>query len=203
MTAPQRPAPAVHRDLAWALKQQATRAGESAPSVRGSDWRLATVTAVNEDGTVAADGIPAIRCMPTYDLPTVGDVIVIDQNSAGNWITWGRLATTTQTWTALTLADGIQYPGHGYPPAYLREGRRIWLRGRLGPTSGTVTDGATLLTMPTGSRPGAAMSWAVARDSAVFPAVVRLEIAATGAARTYQPTTDLSWVSLDGISYTI
>ncbi|MEU0847743.1 hypothetical protein ABZ387_07210 [Streptomyces flaveolus] len=199
----EKPALAVHRDLAWALKQQATRAGEGAPSVRGSDWRLATVTAVNTDGTVAVQGIPAVRCMPTYDLPAVGDVIVIDQNSAGNWLTWGRLATATQAWTLLTLASGFQYPGHGYPPGYLREGRRIWLRGRIGPTSGTIADGATLLTLPAAIQIGAAMSWSVARDSNAFPAVIRLEIAANGTMRTYQPTSLPSWVSLDGISYTI
>lgn len=198
-----RPAPAVHRDLAYALKQQATRAGESTPAVRGSDWRLATVTLVNTDGTVAVSGIPAIRCMPTYDLPAVGDVIVIDQNSSGNWITWGRMATTSQTWTTLTLAGTFQNPGHGHIPSYLREGRRIWLRGRIGPTSGTIADGATLATLPAAMQPGVAMSWAVTRDSSVYPAVLRLEITATGTIRTYQVTSPPSWVSLDGISYTI
>lgn len=198
-----RPAPAVHRDLAYALKQQATRAGESTPAVRGSDWRLATVTLVNTDGTVAVSGIPAIRCMPTYDLPAVGDVIVIDQNSSGNWITWGRMATTSQTWTTLTLAGTFQNPGHGHIPSYLREGRRIWLRGRIGPASGTIADGATLATLPAAMQPGVAMSWAVTRDSSVYPAVLRLEITATGTIRTYQVTSPPSWVSLDGISYTI
>lgn len=90
-----RPAPAITRDLKAALRRQSQRVGEETPSVRGSDWRLATVTAVNGDGTVAADGIPAIRCMESYLLPTVGDVIVIDQNSAGNWLAWGRTATSS------------------------------------------------------------------------------------------------------------
>lgn len=83
----------VHRDLAWALKEQAKRTGEQAPSVRGSDWRLATVTVVGADGTVTADGFK-VRRMETYQNPLVGDVIVIDQNSAGNLITRGRLATS-------------------------------------------------------------------------------------------------------------
>lgn len=90
-----RPAPAVHRDLAWALKQQATRAGEHAPSVRGADWRLATVTLVNGDGTVAAEGIPAIRRLETYRNPAAGDLIVIEQASNGNWISPGRTAAAT------------------------------------------------------------------------------------------------------------
>lgn len=198
-----RPAPAVHRDLAWALKQQATRAGEGAPSVRGSDWRLATVTLVNVDGTVAVTGIPAVRCMPTYDLPAVGDVIVIDQNSSGNWLAWGRMSTATQTWTPLTLASGFQNPGHGFTPGYLREGRRIWLRGRIGPTSGTIADGATLLTLPAALQPGVSMSWAVARDSGAYPAVLRLEITVTGTMRIFQASNLPTWVSLDSISYTI
>ncbi|MFI9244138.1 hypothetical protein ACIGXF_16470 [Streptomyces sp. NPDC053086] len=84
---------AVHRDLAWALKQQATRAGERTPSVRGADWRLATVTAVPGDGTVTADGIPC-RCLNTYAAPAVGDVAVISQSSSGNWIAIGRLASS-------------------------------------------------------------------------------------------------------------
>lgn len=84
----------VHRDLAWALKQQAQRAGEQAPAVRGADWRLATVTAVNTGGTVDADGIPAIRRLKSYTTPAVGDVIVISQSSSGNWIALGPLATT-------------------------------------------------------------------------------------------------------------
>jgi hypothetical protein len=88
-----RSAPGVHRDLAWALKQQAKRTGERSPSVRGSDWQMATVTAVNADGTVDADGIPSIRCMETYLQPTVGDLIYITQGGSGNWAAWGRPST--------------------------------------------------------------------------------------------------------------
>ncbi|GHD70111.1 hypothetical protein GCM10010317_076710 [Streptomyces mirabilis] len=82
----------VHRDLAWALKQQAQRAGEQAPSVRGADWRLATVTTVGA-GTVTADGI-VCRCLASYAAPTVGDVAVISQSSSGNWIALNRLASS-------------------------------------------------------------------------------------------------------------
>lgn len=82
---------ATNRDLAWALQQQAKRAGERAPSVRGGDWRLATVTTVNANGTVVADGITARR-LESYLAPAVGDVVVLDQNSMGNWLCRGRLA---------------------------------------------------------------------------------------------------------------
>ncbi|MEU6768501.1 hypothetical protein ABZ916_39085 [Streptomyces sp. NPDC046853] len=92
----------VHRDLAFALKESAKRTGEQAPSVRGADWRLATVTAVNGDGTVTADGI-TVRRMEAYANPAVGDVIRIDQSSSGNFLAMGRLATTAGTaWTAYT-----------------------------------------------------------------------------------------------------
>jgi hypothetical protein len=193
---------AGHRDLAWALQQQARRAGERAPSVRGSDWRLATVTAVNGDGTIDADGIEDIRCIETYSLPAVGDVVILDQNSMGNWLCRGRAATTSG-WTNLPLAAGFQNPGHGYTASYLREGRRIWMRGRIGPTSGTIADGATLATLPAAIRPSASVAWAVARDATVVPATVRLEINTAGVLRTYQSSNLPSWVALDGISYTI
>ncbi|MFJ7417998.1 hypothetical protein ACIQXD_05215 [Streptomyces uncialis] len=80
----------VHRDLAAALRGQAQRAGEAATTVRGSDWRLATVTVVGTDGTVTADGIPARR-METYARPAVGDTILLTQSSSGNWAAAGRL----------------------------------------------------------------------------------------------------------------
>ncbi|HEY9418491.1 MAG TPA: hypothetical protein VIQ30_27325 [Pseudonocardia sp.] len=200
-----RPAPAINRDLVAAMKAQAKRIGEESPSVRGSDWRLAVVTTVNGDGTVAADGIPSIRCMEAYTLPAVDDVIVIDQSSSGNWLAWGRLATASQTWTNLTLAGGFQNPGHGYTASYLREGHRIWLRGRVGPTAGTIADGDTILTLPAAIRPAGnpSVAWAVARDASVAPAVCRLEITTAGAIRTFQSSNLPTWVALDGISYTI
>ncbi|GAA4799501.1 hypothetical protein [Streptomyces ziwulingensis] len=198
-----KPAPSINRDLAAALGRKAQRVGATTPSVRGADWRLAVVTAVAGDGTVTADGISGIRCMDNYALPAVDDVIVIDQNSAGNWLAWGRTATSSG-WTTLTLAAGMANPGHGWTPSYLREGRRIWLRGRLGPTSGGIADGTTLLTLPTAIRPTVSVGWAVARDASVTPATLRLEItSSTGAMRTFQSTNLPTWVALDGISYTI
>ncbi|MGW4603739.1 hypothetical protein ACWENS_10760 [Streptomyces sp. NPDC004532] len=83
----------TERDLAYALGQQSKRTGESEPSVRGADWRIATVTAVGSDGTVTADGIASIRCMETYVQPTAGDLIYITQSSIGNWLAWGRGST--------------------------------------------------------------------------------------------------------------
>jgi hypothetical protein len=195
---------ASNRDLAWAIRQQAKRTGERSPSVRGSDWRLAVVTAENGDGTVDADGIDDVRCMETYSLPAVGDVIAITQSSSGNWLAWGRTTTVDPDWVPLTLAAGYTNPGHGYTASYLREGRRIWLRGRIGPTSGAIADGATILTLPAAIRPTSSMAWAVTRDAAVVPATIRVEIVGgSGVLKTFQSSNLPTWISLDGISYTI
>lgn len=80
----------VHRDLVAALKSQSQRAGEQAPSVRGADWRTATVTAIGA-GTVTADGV-VCRRLESYPNPVVGDVIVITQSGNGNWLAAGRMA---------------------------------------------------------------------------------------------------------------
>lgn len=88
-----KPGPSVNRDLVASLQRQAQRVGERSPSVRGADWRLATVTAVNTDGTIVADGI-TVRRLETYAQPAVGDIVVIDRNSAGNWCCRGRTATS-------------------------------------------------------------------------------------------------------------
>lgn len=195
----------VHRDLVAALKSQSTRAGEQAPSVRGADWRTATVTAVGA-GTITADGIVA-RCMERYALPAIGDVAVIFQSSNGNWIALGRLASTASTWTNLTLASGYINPGHGYTASWMRDGSRIHLRGRIGLTGGGgIPNATTIATIPTGIRPagGVAAGWATARDNGLYPSVTRVEITDTGVLRTYDSSTPLpTWIALDGITYTI
>lgn len=191
------------REYADFQAAEAARSGQNTPSVRGSDWQLATVTAVNADGTVEVDGDMDVRCMDTYALPAIGDVVVIGQNSSGNWLAWGRTATTPQGWTNLTLAAGMTNPGHGWTASYLREGRRIWLRGRVGPTTGTIADGETILTLPAAIQPGVSVAWAVARDASVAPATIRVEITPAGVVRTYQTTNLPEWVALDGITYTI
>ncbi|MGW4493735.1 hypothetical protein [Streptomyces sp. NPDC004376] len=84
----------THRDLIWAIEQKAKRTGERAPSVRGADWRQATVTTAPGDGTITtSDGIKA-RCLTTYTAPAVGDLVVISQAGNGQWIAIGRLATS-------------------------------------------------------------------------------------------------------------
>lgn len=205
-----KPAPSVTRDLVAALAGKAQRVGEGTPSVRGSDWRLATVTAVNTDGTVTADGIPAIRCMETYSLPAVDDIIVIDQNSSGNWLAWGRLAAATGVpWTALTPAGGLTAGQGTLDVAQFRivtapgGGRRVEMRGAF--TAAVALSTPTVVTtMPVAARPSTSRTWAVARGySADTKGVTRAELATTGALTAYASasTSTTSWVCFDGCYY--
>lgn len=190
-------------DLARAIAGAATTAGATSTAVRGADWRLGVVTAVGA-GTVDVGQIRARR-LDSYTLPAVGDQIVITQNSAGNWLAIGRTAANDSgVWTTLSLASGFVNPGHGYTAAWMREGKRIWLRGRIGRTSGTIANGATICTLPASIRPSgsALVGWAAPRNANVSPAVVRVEILDTGVLRTYESSNPPEWISLDGVTYT-
>ncbi|MGW4919568.1 hypothetical protein ACWEPO_25110 [Streptomyces albidoflavus] len=95
------------QDLAAALQRQAVRKVTSAPTARGADWRMATVTAVDPAGTVTADGI-VCRRLETYTAPAVGDLIIISQSGAGSWIALGRTASA---------AAALGVPVHVHKPA--------------------------------------------------------------------------------------
>ena len=142
----------VHRDLAWALRQQAKRAGEREPSVRGSDWRQAVITAVNADGTVDADGIPSIRRLAAYTDPAIGDTIVISQSGTGNWLALGPLATSVGEWTALSFASGFSAAAGYQVPQYRIVGRTVHIRGSFTKSS-TLVSGDVFTTVPTAIRP--------------------------------------------------
>lgn len=78
------------QDVAAAIRRRSVQAAAAEPSVRGADWRMATVATVNADGTVVtSDGITARR-METYLNPATSDLIYISQASSGNWLAWGR-----------------------------------------------------------------------------------------------------------------
>lgn len=145
--------PRVHRDLAWAIKQQARRVGEQSPTVRGSDWRQAIVQTVSTDGTVTTvDGIVARR-MQTYEAPAEGDVIVVTVSSAGDWIAAGRLASGDGAWTPLTLASGWTAVASYNTPAYrLYEDGTAGLCG-ISTISGALTAGMTVATLPVEATP--------------------------------------------------
>jgi hypothetical protein len=132
----------IHRDLAAAVERKTVRTGQSTPAVRGSDWHTATVTAVNADGTVDADGITSIRRQSTYEAPLVGDLIRITRSSTGNWATPGRLVSTAgDAWTAATLTSPWANFGSGYQAARYR----LYANGDVG-IEGVVGTGATSVT---------------------------------------------------------
>lgn len=213
------------RDLKWALQQQAKRAGEQSPSVRGSDWRLATITAVNADGTIDADDIPGIRRMETYHNAADGDVAVISQSSSGNWIAHGRLVgTTDQAWTTGSLATGFTHDGNSngnvqYRMVVIGGTRVMQWRGGLGITyvSNSIQNGGDCLSTPlaTALRPTSTRSLSAAcsgTNSSTYS--LKVDARADGQIRVVGTTTSTTdayaspiirppWVSLNGLQYSL
>ena len=214
----------VHRDLAAALKQQATRTGEQAPSVRGADWRLATVGTVNTDGTVVADSIKARR-MEGYQNPAVGDVIVLSQSSSGNWRAEGRLSTGAETaWTQPTLATGFTHNGNGngnveYRVAVIAGQRFMQWRGGVGITyaSNSIQNGGAILSsvLAAGLRPVSLRSVPGACSASNSPVLsLKFDAQTSGQLAIVGTTTATSdtyatpiirppWVSLNGVQYAL
>jgi hypothetical protein len=82
--------------LSKALVEAIQRAAQRAVEQRASAWMLATVTAVNSDGTVdistARGPVAAVRRMKSYSAPVVGEVVKVSRNADGNWIVDGACA---------------------------------------------------------------------------------------------------------------
>jgi hypothetical protein len=90
-------------DLADATSRAAIRQAAATPTVRGADWRLATVDTVGSDGTITTDDGVTARRTEHYLDPGVGDLVVITQSSSGNWLALGRLgAGSGSAWTTYT-----------------------------------------------------------------------------------------------------
>lgn len=190
-----------------AVLDEAKRKAAADPNVRGGDFRYVTVTAVNSNGTVSIGDIRARR-HTSYTAPAVGDRIIIMQSGNRNWVALGRLSGTDNagaTWTTIPLASGYAAAGGGVTPAYMLEGKRVWLRGRCGPPSGTITNGATIATIPAAARPaGAALfGWASPRNQiSTGSSLTRVEIdGSTGIVRTYEQFSAPSWIAFDGVTY--
>jgi hypothetical protein len=212
------------RDLAYALAQRAKRAGEKAPTVRGSDWRLATVSAVASDGTVTADSLK-VRRMETYQNPLVGDVVVIGQSSSGNWITHGRLSVGTETaWVKPTLATGFTHDGNTngdvmYRLATIAGTRFMQWRGGLGITyaSNAIQNSGDFLSAAVAAalRPPSTRSLAAACSASTSSSLsLKIDARPDGQMRVVGTTTSTTdayatpiirppWVSLNGLQYTI
>jgi hypothetical protein len=141
----------IHRELAAAVDRKVVRTGQSTPVVRGSDWRQATVTAVNADGTVDADGIPSIRRQSTYAAPLVGDLIRITQSSTGNWVAVGRMVPTAgDDWQPPTLTAPWANFGGGFQAARYRRypDGDVSIEGVVGTGATSVSGTSAVFTLP-------------------------------------------------------
>jgi hypothetical protein len=146
----------IHRDLAAAVERKTVRTGQSTPAVRGSDWHTATVTAVNADGTVDADGITSIRRQATYEGPLIGDLIRITRSSTGNWMAVGRQTPTAgDAWVAPALTAPWANFGGGFQAARYRlyASGDVGIEGVVGTGATSVSGTSALFTLPAGYRP--------------------------------------------------
>lgn len=130
--------------MAQEIAQLARDQGVADPAIRGADWRMATVATVGTDGTVTTtDGIVARR-LTAYQLPAVGDQIVISQASSGSWLAMDRTApTASDGWRTPSLtAPWAAYSGGGAfrGPRYRRVGGEVVIEGLLD-TGGTSVSG--------------------------------------------------------------
>lgn len=81
------------RQYAQYQAEEAVRAGQNTPSVRGSRLMLATVTDVLTGGIVQVDGDMDVRRLASYTTPADGDLVVLADFGNGNWLVLGKLAT--------------------------------------------------------------------------------------------------------------
>jgi hypothetical protein len=162
------------QELAAALRKHSTQSAEATPSIRGADWRTATVDTVNTDGTVTTtDGIIARRLVG-YQLPAVGDRITISQSALGGWIALDRTAPKTgDGWQTPTLTTPWAiYSGGGggtgiyQLPRFRRAGNEVIIEGLVDSGGATVTGGSTILILPSGYRPALAYSFSTTATTA-------------------------------------
>jgi len=201
----------INRELRTALQRSARRTGEQAPSVRGSDWWTAVVTAVGADGTVTADGL-RYRRQETYQAPAVGDVIVVSQSSNGNLIAHGRMAGATDpvgAWTDLPLLAGFTTPqaaGFGdaeYRILTVHGTARVELRGSAACTTALTAQTSVTSALPMAARPTVTRRLVLGRNySATALGAIAAEVSTAGVLSVFgsgSPTT--TWFSLDGCYY--
>lgn len=200
-------------DLARAITGAARTAGATTPAVRGADWRLGIVTAVNVSaGTVDIGQIRARR-MESYQAPAVGDQIVITQNSAGNWLAWGRTNSGTDTpWTQVSLASGYTHNGNSQGNVRYRIitiGGTPFMQWRGGLNITYPTSGFWLGTaLPSAARPAdlrtvsAACSGASSQQNSM-----KIDFFPNGTAQivgfTTGGTNNPPWVALTGVEYAL
>ncbi|BDM70604.1 hypothetical protein HEK616_40910 [Streptomyces nigrescens] len=112
----------IQRRLADAVSRSAT----NAVTQQAAAWLLATVNAVNVDGTVdvltATGPVSSVRRLRSYASPVVGDVVRVDRKADGNWLVVDALSTGAGGWLALTMSSGFSANGgtNDPPPAARR-----------------------------------------------------------------------------------
>lgn len=201
----------TNRELVAALERKARRTGEQSSSVRRSDWHTATVTAVNADGTVTADGF-TYRGMETYQAPAVGDLIAVTQSGNGNLLAWGRTAGSSApngAWTSIPLASGFTTPHGAFGVAQYRlitaHGiPRVELRGAIDATTAVTTQTNFSTALPSAARPSVTRTWIGRRQySADTKGAIAMEIQTSGIMSVFgsaSPNTTI-WFALDGCYY--
>lgn len=211
--------------LAAAVDGLVQRKGSTSPAVRGAEWRTGTVTAVNTTaGTVDVGDVRARR-LESYQSPTVGDLIVITQSGAGNWVALGRTSTGADTaWTQPTLATGFAHDGNSngnvqYRVVLIGGTRFMQLRGGVGITyasnaiqnSGDILASALAVSLRPPSTRSLAAACSVSNSSSQS---VKLDARTDGQLRIVGTTTSTSdtystpiirppWVSLNGLQYSL
>lgn len=197
--------------LADAIVGTARTVGATTPAVRGADWQIAIVTAVNTTaGTVDCDTIRARR-VETYQSPAIGDKIVITNSGSGNWVAWGRTSTGADTaWTQVTLAAGFSHNGNSQGNVRYRKqiigGTPVlqW-RGGLGvtyPSTGNFLSSA----LPAAARPADLRTVpAACSASTSVQNAMKIDFKSDGTAQvvgfTTGGTNNPPWISLNGIQY--
>lgn len=80
--------------VAQRIARASAQAGRDDPKVRRADVQSGTVTAVNATaGTVDVGSIRARR-LESYQMPTVGDQVLLVQSGSGSWWAAGRTASS-------------------------------------------------------------------------------------------------------------
>lgn len=213
------------QQLAQSITAASRQAGQDDPRVRGADVQSGIVTAVNVTaGTVDIGAIRARR-LDTYQMPAVGDQVLLVQSGTGNWWAAGRVTSAADTaWATASLASGYAHNGNTngdvqYRIVVIAGTRMMQWRGGVGITySGTTTpNGGSILTsaLPAVFRPaatrsvsapcsiGSSSSLSLKVDFAVG-GTVQIVGTTTASTDTYAtPIIRPSWVSLNGIQYAL
>ncbi|MCW7941700.1 hypothetical protein AAW14_06575 [Streptomyces hygroscopicus] len=173
---------AAAMQAAASIRRAAQKTAAADPVAHGSDWRLATVSTVNTDGTiVTSDGI-TVRRLKSYPVPSVGDQVMLAWSGLGNWMVIGQpSAGTTWAWQTMTgLAAGAnssQNPGYR-----LTDDAMVEFRGSWTFTNAPVNP-FTLTTLPTGYRPSNVREFGIWSPST--GTAIQCQVATTGVVTVY------------------